>query len=169
MARVLIVGCGCRGQALARSLLADGHAVRASSRDPDRLGLIAALGAEPHRGDPDRIGSLLYAFDGVTVVCWLMGSATGERQRVEALHGTRLEMLFAKLVDTTVRGVLYEAAGTVQPAALRKGGEIVARASATWEIPVAVLEADPGEPDAWVQAARERLATLLQEPRTASV
>ena len=163
MARVLIVGCGCRGGELARSLLADGHAVRGSSRDPERLERIAALGAKPYRGDPDRIGSLLYAFDGVTVVCWLLGSATGARERVEALHGTRLEMLFAKLVDTTVRGVLYEAAGAVEALAMQRGREIAARASEKWEIPVALLEADPREPEGWSRAARRGVDALLLE------
>lgn len=167
MARVLIVGCGCRGRTLARSLLADGHAVRASSRNPARLEAIAALGAEPYRGDPDRVGSLLYAFDGATVVCWLMGSAVGEPERVDALHGGRLEMLFAKLVDTTVRGVLYEAAGSVAPAVLTRGRAIAERARATWEIPVAFLEEDPGAPEAWTAAARRELGGLLATPRIA--
>ena len=36
VARVLIVGCGCRGQALARELRAAGHAVRGTTRDPAR-------------------------------------------------------------------------------------------------------------------------------------
>jgi hypothetical protein len=163
VARVLVVGCGCRGQALARSLLAEGHAVRASSRNPARLERVAALGAEPHRGDPDRIGSLLYSFDGVTVVCWLLGSATGAREQVEALHGTRLEMLFAKLVDTTVRGVLYEAVGTVEAPTLQRGRQIAKRASETWEIPVALLEADPGDPEDWTRAARRGVDALLME------
>ena len=34
MARVLIVGCGGRGQALARELAAAGHAVRGTTRSP---------------------------------------------------------------------------------------------------------------------------------------
>ena len=61
MARVLIVGCGCRGRALAEDLRAAGHAVRGTTRDPARAAAIAAAGAEPYVGDPDRIGSLRYA------------------------------------------------------------------------------------------------------------
>lgn len=165
MARVLIVGCGCRGQALACSLIEDGHAVRGTSRDPARLAAIERLGAEPYRGDPDRIGSLLYAFDGVTVVCWLLGSATGASDEVGALHGTRLEMLFAKLVDTTVRGLLYEATGSVDGALLRRGREIAHRARATWEIPVAFLEASPDDSVGWLAAARAQVDGLLAAPR----
>ena len=46
MARVLIVGCGCRGQELARGLRAAGHAVRGTTRDASGLETIEAAGAE---------------------------------------------------------------------------------------------------------------------------
>jgi uncharacterized protein YbjT (DUF2867 family) len=129
VARVLIVGCGCRGQALARSLVAAGHAVRGTTRDPARAAGIAAAGAEPYVGDPDRIGTLMDALTGVTVLCWLLG-----RVPDEDLHGGRLRMLFEKLVDTPVRGVVYEA-GT-------PGGEAIARAAAQrWQIPVEIVPA----------------------------
>ena len=105
MARVLIVRCGCRGQALARELVAAGHAVRGTTRDPARTEAIAAAGAEPYVGDPDRIGTLMDALRGVTVVCWLLGAVPDAD-----LHGGRLRMLFEKLVDTPVRGVVYERA-----------------------------------------------------------
>ena len=128
MARVLIVGCGCRGQALARDLVAAGHVVRGTTRDPARADAIAAAGAEPYVGDPDRIGTLMGALAGVTVVCWLLGAVPDPE-----LHGGRLRMLFEKLVDTPVRGVVYERA---LPA-----GEAIARdAAERWRIPVAVIE-----------------------------
>ena len=65
--------------------------------------------------DPDRLGTLLPLLAGVTVVCWLMGSAEGED--AAALHGDRLESLLAKLVDSGVRGLVYEAAGSVDAGA----------------------------------------------------
>jgi nucleoside-diphosphate-sugar epimerase len=127
MARVLIIPCGCRGQALARELVAAGHVVRGTTRDPAKTAAIAAAGAEPYVGDPDRIGTLMGALAGVTIVCWLMGTVP-----VPELHGGRLRMLFEKLVDTPVRGVVYE--GTE--------GEAIARdAAERWRIPVAVLPA----------------------------
>ena len=101
MARVLIVGCGGRGQALARSLVEAGHAVRGTTRDAGHLDAIAAAGAEPYVGDPDRIATLMEAIAGVTVVVWLLGTATGER--AGELHAGRLRMLCEKLVDTPVR------------------------------------------------------------------
>ena len=132
MARVLIVGCGCRGQALARDLREAGHAVRGTTRDAGRLPAIAAAGAEPYLGDPDRIGTLMDALTGVTIVCWLMGTATGGAEQVAALHDGRLRMLWEKLVDTPVRGVVYEAGAP--------GGEAIARdAAARWRIPVEIV------------------------------
>jgi uncharacterized protein YbjT (DUF2867 family) len=129
VARVLIVGCGCRGQELARELVAAGHAVRGTTRDPERAEAIAAAGAEPYIGDPDRIGTLMDALAGVTILCWLFGTRPDPD-----LHGGRLRMLFEKLVDTPVRGVVYEAA---LPA-----GEAIARdAAERWQMPVEIVPA----------------------------
>ena len=128
MARVLIVGCGGRGRALARELLAAGHAVRGTTRSPARVDAIAAAGAEPYVGDPDRIATLMEAIAGVTVVAWLMGSATGPG--AEDLHAGRLRMLCEKLVDTPVRGLLYEGAGTLGADVLTGGAEVVRGAAA---------------------------------------
>ena len=142
MARVLIVGCGCRGQELARALVAAGHAVRGTTRDPARTAAIAATGAEPYVGDPDRIGTLMEALRGVTIVCWLLGTVPDAD-----LHGPRLRMLFEKLVDTHVRGVVYEAA-------LAEGERIARDAAERRQIPVAIVE--PGE----ARAAVDRLLGL---------
>jgi hypothetical protein len=128
VARVLIVGCGCRGQALARELVAAGHAVRGTTRDPARTADIAAAGAEPYIGDPDRIGTLMGALAGVTVVCWLLGTVPDAD-----LHGGRLRMLFEKLVDTPVRGVVYERG-------LPEGEAIARDAAGRWRIPVEVVQ-----------------------------
>ena len=148
MARVLIVGCGCRGQELARELRAAGHAVRGTTRDPGRMPAIEAAGAEPYLGDPDRIATLMEALHGVTIVCWLTGTvADGD------LHAGRLRMLWEKLVDTPVRGVVYEG--------MLPEGEAIARAaSETWQIPLEVLDGDPLAED-WVSAAVAAVDRLL--------
>jgi uncharacterized protein YbjT (DUF2867 family) len=127
VARVLIVGCGCRGQELTRDLVAAGRAVRGTTRDPARAEAIAAAGAEPYIGDPDRIGTLMEALSGVTILCWLLGTVPDEE-----LHGPRLRMLFEKLVDTPVRGVVYESA-------LPEGERIARDAAARWQIPVEIV------------------------------
>ena len=143
MARVLIVGCGCRGQALARDLVAAGHAVRGTTRSQERVAAIAEAGAEPHVGDPDRIGTLMGALSGVTIVCWLLGDVPEPD-----LHGGRLRMLFEKLVDTPVRGVIYERA-------LPEGEAIARDAAERWRIPVEIVE-----PGGDARAAVDRLLGL---------
>jgi putative NADH-flavin reductase len=157
MARVLIVGCGCRGQELARELRAAGHAVRGTTRDPARLPAIEATGAEPYVGDPDRIATLMDALAGVTIVCWLMGTARDAPE----LHDGRLRMLWEKLVDTPVRGVVYEGAGPLDPAVYACGREVAEAAHATWMIPLAVLEDDPADHPAWRRGAMEAVSCLL--------
>jgi uncharacterized protein YbjT (DUF2867 family) len=159
LARVLIVGCGGRGQALARELLAAGHAVRGTTRDPARAEAIRAVGAEPYVGDPDRIGTLMEALAGVTLVAWLLASAEGAG--AEDLHAGRLRMLCEKLVDTPVRGLLYEGAGTLAPDVLAGGAKIVRAAAATWNIPVEVLSTDPDDCQRWTADAMAAVGRLL--------
>jgi nucleoside-diphosphate-sugar epimerase len=158
-----MVGGGCRGLALARELVADGHAVRAVTRSEARRAEIEAAGCECWIGEPDRIGTLRYALDNVTVLLWLLGTATGPN--VADLHGSRLRMMLEKVTDTTVRGVVYEAAGTVDAAALRAGAAELARAGEVNEIPGALLQADPREERAWVAAARAAIDSLLTSAR----
>src|SRR5919112_6826234 len=98
MARVLIVGCGCRGRALAGAL--GEHAVRGTTRDPSRVAELETAGIEGVVADPDRLSTLVPALAGVTVVCWLMGSAADSPD----VNGPRLQTLLEHLVDTPVRG-----------------------------------------------------------------
>ena len=149
MARVLIVPCGCRGRELASSLVEAGHAVRGTTRSRDHAGAIRDAGAEPFIGDPDRIGTLMDALYGVTVVCWLMGTLP-----VPELHEGRLRMLWEKLVDTPVRGVVYEGC-------LPQGEEVARAAAATWQIPLQILRTDPRDHGAWLRAATTAVAALL--------
>ena len=158
-----MVGGGCRGLRLARELVADGHAVRAVTRSEERRADIEAAGCECWIGDPDRVGTLRYALDNVTVLLWLLGTATGPN--VADLHGSRLRMMLDKVTDTTVRGVLYEAAGTVDAQALQRGAAEVARARELNEIPGALLEVDPRDQEAWVGAARAGIERLLAVER----
>ena len=161
MARVLIVGCGCRGQALTRALRAQGHAVRGTTRTQAGVAAIEAAGAEAWVGDPDRIATISYALDSVTILCWLMGSARGSDEQLAALHGSRLKMLLERTIDTTVRGLVYEAAGSVDSSLLSEGAETVRAACTYSEIPHALLTEDPSDADAWLQAALASIEQLL--------
>jgi hypothetical protein len=118
VARILIVPCGCRGRALARALRADGHAVRGTTRGA-HVKEIAEV-AEPYVGDPDRIGTLMDALHGVTIVVWLAGG-------LDIPEG-RVRMFWEKIVDTGVRGVVHEGAGE----------QIARESSERWQIPLEV-------------------------------
>ena len=153
MARCLIVGCGCRGLELTAALREAGHAVRGTTRDDARRAEIEAAGAEPFVGDPNLVGTLAAALAHVGVACILLGSATGTGEQLEALHGTRLDMLLERMLDTTVRGVVYQAAGSVDAGLLRSGAERVRYACERSLIPYELLSADPDSDDGWVGEA----------------
>ena len=121
MARVLIVG----GEGRGRQLESSGHVVE------------EAAGV-----DPDRLATVTPRIEGVTVLCWLFGDDPRE-----SLHGDRLAALLEYLVDTPVRGFVYERS-PFHPA----GEEIVERAGATFRLPCAVIA--PGED---LQAAVNRV------------
>jgi len=161
MARCLIVGCGCRGQMLASLLRASGHAVRATTRDPRRLAAIADAGAEPVLADPDRLATLLPALEQVSVVVLPLGSAGGSPELVSALHGPRLAALLGKLLDTPVRGVVYEASGTVEESVLAGGAALVASACGRSRIAFELVSAGPAE---FVRTAAAAVARLLEGP-----
>ncbi len=165
MARILLVAGGCRGRRLARDLVGEGHAVRVTTRTEAGRAAIEATGAECWVGTPERLGTLRAALESVTIACWLLGTVAGEGEEVRALHASRLEFFLGQVIDTTVRGFLYEAAGVAGgavPANVLAGGErIVQRVAECNEIPVGFLRADPGDADAWLAGAHAAIDALL--------
>ena len=151
MARALIVGCGCRGRLLAEGLLAEGWAVRGTSRRAEGLAPIEAAGIEAALADPARPDTVLDLIGDVTVVAWLLGSARGRAEQLSAIHGPRLERLLERLVETPVRGFVYEAAGSVDPAVLARGQAAVQTASDTWRIPTSSTFVDPQDSTTWAE------------------
>src|SRR5436309_1272286 len=146
---------------LARALVKDGHAVRGTTRDRSGVAAIEKSGAEAVVGDPDRVATLVEALDHVTVMCILLGSAAGPAEQIAALHGSRLEMLLTKTVDTTARGVVYEAAGTADPAVLRGGAERIRKFGERSLAGVEILEADPADHAGWLEGALAAVRRLL--------
>jgi uncharacterized protein YbjT (DUF2867 family) len=160
VARALIVGCGCRGRELGGRLLADGWAVRGTSRREEGLAAIEAAGIEPALADPDRPGTILELVNDVTVLVVLLGGAAGSEEELAAIHGPRLERLLEHLVETPVRGVVYE--GT------EDGAELVDAAGRTWRIPVRTLVATLSQPANMAggdRLAAEVTAVLAGEPK----
>lgn len=136
--------------------------MRGTTRDERGREAIEAAGLEAALADPERPGTVLELVADVTVVHWLLASARGEPGLIEAIHGPRLERLLEKLVDTPVRGFVYEGAGTAPAAALAAGREVVSAAAARWRIPVAVLERDSSQADAWVEEAVAATTAVLR-------
>jgi uncharacterized protein YbjT (DUF2867 family) len=131
VARALIVGCGCRGRLVGSELIADGWAVRGTSRSEEGLAAIEAAGIEAALADPDRPQTILELVGDVAVLLLLLGNASGSEEELAAIHGPRLERLMEHLAETPVRGVVYEGTGA--------GGEVVRAAGRTWRIPVHIL------------------------------
>jgi hypothetical protein len=146
---------------LAGELVARGHAVRGTTRAETQLAAIEAAGAEAVLGDPDVVGTLARSFDHVSVACLLLGSAAGTEAELSALHGTRLDMLLTRMVDTTLRGVVYEATGSVDPAVLATGAALVRARCRDARIPHAMLRADPADHRAWTAAALAAVDSAL--------
>ena len=86
---------------------------------------------------PD-VPATVAALDGVTIAC--------------LLDSEHLETLLSKMIDTTVRGVLYEGteASTVRAACTRS------------HIPHLILEVAPDDPARWVASASAGVENLLR-------
>ncbi len=138
MARALIVGCGCRGRELGEQLMADGWSVRGTSRGEEGLEAIETAGIEAALADPEHPSTVLDLVGDVAAVYWLLGSAEGSDENLEASHGSRLERLLERLVDTPVRRFVYEASGSVDAELLERGSAIVRAAGERWRIPITI-------------------------------
>ena len=142
--------------------MGDGHAVRVTTRAESGRAAIEAAGAECWIGTPERLGTLRAALESVTIVCWLLGTAAGSEEELGALHASRLEFFLGQVIDTTVRGFIYEAAGgAVGADVLAEGERIVRRVAERNEIPVGFLWVDPGDADAWLVDAHTEIDALL--------
>jgi nucleoside-diphosphate-sugar epimerase len=161
VARVLLVGCGCRARGVAHALREEGYSVRGTTRDPASLAAIEEAGAEAVIADPDRLGTVVPLLEGVSVVCWLLASAAGDPDDLASLHGPRLLSLLESLVDSAVRGFVYEAAGSAPAALLIEGAEIVRVAAERHRMPVEIVAADPDDQGVWERAVADAVGRLL--------
>jgi hypothetical protein len=163
VARILIVGGGCRGRRLATRLVNEGrHAVRITTRTESGRKAIEATGAECLVGTPDRLATLRGALDGVTIACWLLASARGSRAALEALHGSRVESFLGQAIDTTMRGFVYETAGVAVAREVSIEGERIVRTVARRNaIPVTILRAEVEDSEVWQAEAQAAVDGLL--------
>lgn len=144
MARVLIVETAGRGERLCDALRERGYEVRAIDTDPPLPGRV------------------LNALEDVTVVCWLMAVGEG---RDSDINGEQLETVLHKVVDTGVRGFVFERSGDAP-------NPYVEHARETWHIPVAEVDAgsvpagdveggDRAALDDWIAAVTEAVDSTL--------
>jgi len=142
--------------------------VRITTRSEASRATIEACGAECWIGAPDHLATLARALESVTVLCWLLGSASGASAQVRALHTFRLESFLAQAIDTTVRGFVYETPGRVSPEILGRGERIVRAIAERNAVPVALLR-PLADSDAWLAQARGAVDSVLeQKPPSAS-
>ena len=146
---------------LGERLAAEGWAVRGTSRREEGCAAIEAAGLQAALADPDRPGTLLDLVGDVAVLHLLLGSAGGEPELLEAIHGPRLESLLERLVDTPVRGVVYEAAGSVDRTLLDLGADLVRAAGKRWCIPFEIVGADPSVTSTWCEEMTSATSRLL--------
>ena len=138
---------------------------RCGSRRASQAGraAIEAVGAECWIGTPDRIATLRYALDGVTLACWLLGTACGEPESLAALYGTRLEF-FVNADDRHDRSrpAVSRLAGSLNAATRAAGRALISEARGLQRDSTgraatptrAILEV-------WIAQARTAIAALL--------
>ncbi|MEJ7875704.1 MAG: hypothetical protein WKF62_03515 [Solirubrobacterales bacterium] len=162
MARALIVGCGCLATKLGLGLAEAGWAVRGTSRTEVGAARIDSAGLEGAVADPDRVGTVLEHVGDVAVVVWALGEASGPSS--SDVNGPRLERMLERLVDTPVRGFVFEGVrdhpeGTEDgPAAT----DIVAAANETWHIPVRIVGARRDHAEDWLEAMGTAVGDLIE-------
>jgi hypothetical protein len=162
VARVLIVEGGKRGLRLARVLVEEGHAVRVVTDDDSHRAHIEAVGGECFLGTPGRLVTMRGALEHVTVACWLLADLDErDPDLVRALHGSRLEQFISSAIDSTLRGFVYDASGSVPAEVLKEGERIVSETAARNLIPIAILRAGTGHNEAWLTQAHAAVSWIL--------
>jgi hypothetical protein len=155
-------------------MVAAGHVLGITTRSEDARAAIEAAGAECWIATPARLGTLRAALDGVTLACWLLAGASGAAEDVRELHASRLERFMRQLIDTTVRGFIYEASlpraeardalpgriSAVPARVLAEGAQVVRAMGAQHAIPVVVIERAETE-QAWLQRMHAAVRSLL--------
>ena len=134
--------------------------MRGTSRREQGLAAIEAAGIEPALADPDRPDTMLDLVGDITVVVWMLGSAEGSAEELAAIHGPRLDRLVERLVETPVRGFVYEAKGSVDPVLLARGQEALEAASERWQLPLSAILVDPNDHLTWFDPLQVWLETI---------
>lgn len=149
--------------------------MRITTRSEAGRAAIEASGAECWVGTPERLATLRGVLDGVAIACWMFARAQGSERELRELHSERLEFFLTQVIDSTVRGFVFEGAGAqagaggaedgaphdTRAAALAAGEATARRLSARNEIPLELLHAAALEDTEWLAAAGAAIQRLL--------
>ena len=110
----------------------------------------------------DRMETSINAGDFNAAISYARVAATLAWQRSCGIFASpRLESLLERLVETPVRGFVYEGAGTVDARLLAGGAELVRNAERTWRIPAMVTETPRSDGPAWVEELETGVVEIL--------
>jgi hypothetical protein len=70
-------------------------------------------------------------------------------------------MLLEKMLDSTVRGLVYEAAGSAASEVLERGREVVSAVCQRSRIPYALIDVEPADHSAWLRAAEGAVERVM--------
>lgn len=134
--------------------------MRITTRNEARRAAIEDTGSECWIGTPDRLATLRGSLDSVAIACWMLACAGGREDELAALHGSRLEFFLGQAIDTTARGLIYDASpGRVPAQELARGERVFRSITELNAIPAFVLRAHDHE--AWIAQADRAIASLL--------
>ena len=78
------------------------------------------------------------------------------------LNGARLERFLHQTIDSSVRGLVYEAAGNAGDEVLADGRRLVGEIAEQNAIPFALLARDQSDPVEWLEHALEAVGALVE-------
>lgn len=165
MARALLVGCGCCARGAGRLLTERGWSVRGTSRGERGRARIEAAGIEAAEADPDRVGSVVELLGDVTVPVWALGAPAGGDGELEKLQLQRLPSLLEKLVDTPVRGFVWESSLPADADLARRAGALLEDAERRWHLPMRTVAAARADHASWAQAVADAVEAVISPSR----
>jgi nucleoside-diphosphate-sugar epimerase len=113
--KISILGCGWLGLPLALSLIENGHFVKGSTRDPDKLGRIKDYGIEPYLLElsPDLISDNVESFFDSEIL--VINIPPERRDDIVEFHSKQMENIIAVLNNSTIKKVIFTSSTSVYP------------------------------------------------------
>jgi hypothetical protein len=92
----------------------------------------------------------------------MLGTACGTEEQLMSLYTSRLEFFLNQIIDTTVRGFVYEPPGGSASAEVIEAGLDVARSvTSRNSIPLLLLNTGPEQTEQWLSEAHAAIDSVL--------